>query len=148
MYLNRPRFRVVNRDDRGRVIYRKRYVFGDEVDTSKMDENHVDRLVASGALVDSEDDLGTRPGRMNPYPGSQVTGAATGEAADHSEIAEDADEDEGSERTDGEVVDQYSGMDYGELQDAAREADPPIPANQSADNLRAALREQASDDDE
>jgi hypothetical protein len=85
---------------------------------------------------------------MNPYPGSQVTGAATGEAADHSEIAEDADEDEGSERTDGEVVDQYSGMDYGELQDAAREADPPIPANQSADNLRAALREQASDDDE
>ena len=50
--------RVVDRNERGNVTYRKRYKKGDEVDTSVMDEARVKALVESGALVKSDDDLG------------------------------------------------------------------------------------------
>lgn len=146
-YLNRERMRVVERNDRGAVTYRKSYKFGDEVDTDHLVEGRLDVLTADGSLVESKGDLKERRRGAVPYPGSRVTGAATGEPADHSEIegpgaGETGDEDEDEDAP--ENVDQYSEMDYGELQDAAQSADPPIAANQSADNLRKALRERAA----
>lgn len=149
-YLNRERMRVVERNEKGNVTYRKRYRFGDKVDVSHMDEDHAENLRNSGVLVGSKEDLRDLSRGTNPYPGSRVTGAATGEAGDHSEIEPEAvpesDEqhtDSTDEGDDGHVVDQFDAMDYSELQDAAKKADPPIAANQSADELRAALREQA-----
>jgi hypothetical protein len=142
-FLNREAMRVVERNDRGAVTYRKRYRLGDEVDVSHIEESHVENLRESGVLVSSKDDVTGRGGGQSPYPGSQVTGAATGEAADHSEIADEDDygpeNEQDSEQTDGEVVDEYSEMDYSELQTAAKSAG--LNAGGSADDLRARLRE-------
>lgn len=144
-YLNRERFRVVERNDRGNVVYRKMYKFKDEVDVSHIDETHVENLVASGALVQSKDDLTGWTGPRGPYPGSQAVGAAGVSAADHSEIDDPGASPEEKKAASGSVddddpedVDQFSSMDYAELQAAAKAAD--IPANQSAEDLRAALR--------
>jgi hypothetical protein len=137
------------------VIYRKMYKFGDKVDTSHLVEGRAEALVESGALVESKDDLRTRRSGLVPRVGSRVTGAATAPPADHSEhfdVDEDEDDTESQTADDGkgedpdnpEDVDEFTGMDYGELQDAAKAASPPIAANQSADDLRDALRAQKS----
>lgn len=149
-FLNRERMRVVEKNDRGVVTYRKKYKFGDEVDTDHIEANHVENLVSTGALVESEDDLRERRMGQGPVPGSLVAGAATGPSADHAEIVDNADDYEDGETdastatSPGEtpaVVTEFDEMDYQELQAAAREAD--IPANQSAENLRSALRAQS-----
>ena len=161
-YLNRERMRVVKRNDKGNVTYRKRYRFGDKVDVDHLEEGRTEALVESGALVTSKDDLKSRRAGAVPRPGSQVTGGATREAADHSEIADEDDygpeeeqtefdvEDEESDSeaslTDGadadendvEPADEYASMDYRELQAAARNKD--INPSQSAEALREALR--------
>lgn len=144
VYLNRERMRVIEKNERGVVVYRKKYRFGDEIDTDHLTEGREDALLESGVFVESKDDLRTRRGGLVPYRGSEVTGAGTGEGSERTEY--DAPPEEQPEaQNDGEDVepaDEYSGMDYNELQDAAKAADPPIPANQSADALREALREQ------
>lgn len=140
-FLNRERMRVVQRNDRGSVTYRKQYKFGDEVDVSHLDETQVKNLLKSKALVKSKDDLTGWTGHT--YPG-QVTGAALRQGEDHADIADPGaspeEKGEVDDDDDPEDVDQFSSMDYGQLQDAAKAASPPIPANQSADELRAALR--------
>lgn len=149
-YLNRERMRIVERNDRGNVVYRKMYKFGDEVDTSHIEETHLENLINDGVFVDSEDALtGWRPRIGGAYPGSQAVGAAGVAAADHSDIEDPgaspeekkaASGDDGDDDLDNpQDVDKYSSMDYAELQAAAKAAD--VPANQSADDLRAALRE-------
>lgn len=75
--LNREALRVVQRNDRGLVTYRKRYKFGDEVDTEKMVPEQVERLKESGALVESEDDLAEPVDAMALPPVSGPFGAAT-----------------------------------------------------------------------
>lgn len=152
-YLNRERMRVVERNDRGNVSYRKKYVFGDEVDTSKIDDAQVESLVNSGALVEDRDNLKRRREGNVPFPGSQVAGAATAPSADHSEHFDVEDEDDGetdpsTAQTPGEdalqpeEVDDYTSMDYAELQQEAKSRD--LNAGGSANDLRARLR---ADDD-
>lgn len=138
-YLNSDRMRVVQKNDRGLVTYRKRYGRGDEVDTSKIEDAQVENLLRTGALVESEDDVAERGAPRPPYRGSEVTGAATGEAGENPE--HDTDRTimaEGDGEDDGELVDEYSGMDYAELQQAAKGRG--LNAGGSADDLRARLR--------
>jgi len=139
--------RVVERNDKGNVTYRKKYKFGDEVDTDHLDETHVENLVNSGALVESEDDLTGWNGLGAAGSGTAVTGAATAEAADHSDLAEGEDrgpedpEDntlEGSDDGDQHDVDEYDAMDYAELQTEAKQRS--LNAGGSAQDLRARLR--------
>lgn len=78
--LNREAMRVVEKNDKGIVTYRKRYRKGDEVDTGHMDEAHVDSLVESGVLVESEDDVTPEGDASAISPTSGPFGAATGEA--------------------------------------------------------------------
>lgn len=144
-FLNRESMRVVQRNDRGAVTYRKRYKFGDEVDVEHLDEGREDALLESGALVESEDDLRPRRSGNVPVPGSQVTGAATGEAADHSEhfdVPDDDDETDASTAVSPgetpEVTDEYTSMDYAELQGEAKGRG--LNAGGSANDLRERLR--------
>jgi len=182
LYLNRERMRLVKVNEKGRVTKRKKYKFGDEVDTSFFDseeqEGRLDALVEKGTLVESEDDLDRYAGfrhRAGISASSQrgqattvgaVAGAALAPGADHSDLDEDGatgdaesatlvpeptheDQPQGagaattaSEGADDptEMVDQYSSMDYTELQEAAKDAGLKY-VGVSADDLRANLRE-------
>lgn len=53
--LNTEALRVVQRNERGVVTYRKRYRKGQVVDTSKMEDYRVEALVAAGALVEGDE---------------------------------------------------------------------------------------------
>lgn len=136
--LNREAMRVVERNDRGNVTYRKRYKRGDEVDVSHIDDAQVENLVESGALVQSEDDLSEPESAGATSPVSGPHGAATGEAEDHSDLDEDSSSDD-----EDHDVDQYDSMDYSELQAEAKRRD--LSAGGSAQDLRARLRD--SDDE-
>lgn len=165
-YLNRERMRVVERHpERGNVTYRKRYTFGDEVDTSHLDEDHLQSLVDHGVFVESEDDLTGWRGYGTPGAGTALTGAATGPSAEHSEIAEDADdrgpEDPAENTLDSDpsadeaasdpnapdttdldnpsTVDRYDEMDHGQLQNEAGSRG--LSKGGSAQTLRSRLRE-------
>lgn len=104
-YLNTEQMRVVEKNDRGVVKYRKRYKFGDEVDTSHMDEDRVKHLTERGSLVTSKDDLTRRRGPVAPYPGSGVAGAASAPSGDHADLDPDAPatQEEALEQADGDT---------------------------------------------
>lgn len=75
--LNREAMRVVEKNDKGSVVYRKRYRKGDEVDTSHMDDGHVQALIESGVLVESEDDVTEAESAGSISPTSGPFGAAS-----------------------------------------------------------------------
>lgn len=144
--------RVVNRNERGVVTYRKRYRRGDEVDTSKMDEAHVEALIKKGTLVSSEDDLPETESAGATTPVSPPFGAATAPSTPGT-LGPDADEIEGSTPDDGTEdadtadadvdeeehdVDAYDSMDYAALQAEAKKRD--LNAGGSAQDLRVRLR--------
>lgn len=106
--------RVVNRNDRGIVTYRKRYKKGDEVDVSKMEKAHVENLKEEGSLVDSEDDLSENTNPRSP-------------AVPEPEVPEK------------EPEDRYESMDYAALRSEASSRD--ISAGGSAEDIRSRLRE-------
>lgn len=158
--LNREALRVVTRNDRGAVNYRKRYRRGDEVDTSKMQDTQVEALVKSGALVDSEDDLSDPASATGASPASGPYGAATAASGDTPDtpdeqtapVTEGAEEsynpddaaDGSSPNTEGgaddvEDVDQYSEMDYGTLRSTASKRD--LDTSGNTEDLRTRLRE-------
>lgn len=55
LVLNAAAMRVVEKNDRGIVTYRKRYKRGNVVDVSHIDPAHVEALVRAGRLVDPDD---------------------------------------------------------------------------------------------
>lgn len=130
--LNREALRVVRRDDRGRVVYRKRYKKGDEVDTSQMEDHRVEHFVEKGVLVQSEDDLSGTESAGATSPATGPFGAATREATEGPEA-------EGQTGGEPHDVDQYDSMDYSELQQAAKQRN--LNAGGSAEDLRNRLRE-------
>ena len=160
--LNTEAMRVVEKNDKGTVTYRKRYKKGDEVDTSHMDEARVEHLVSKGTLVQSEDDLSEDVDAGSLAPTSGPFGAASAHqdgttvAAPPAEPVQDGsvegntfvpvnDDDESAvtptEPTgedDVEEVDKYSEMDYADLQKAAKARD--LNAGGSGDEIRARLR--------
>ena len=139
-YLNTEALRVVKRDERGRVIYRKRFKKGQEVDTSEMEDFRVQQLVEKGTLVESEDDVDGAADAGDTSPVSPPFGAEAGDAGEATAAGQQA-------STDGEDVDEYSSMDYATLQKTAKDRN--LNAGGSADDLRARLREDdASSDDE
>jgi hypothetical protein len=168
-YLNREAFRVVERNDRGNVTYRKRYRRGDEVDVSHIDETHVENLVNSGALVESEDDVQETPEATAQSQGAAAQASVAGdlgstatgapeepvevpedqmgdveESDDEAQASGDADPDHpnvggSSSPEQVEEVDEFSAMDRGELQAAAKRAN--VSTSGSTDTLRARLRE-------
>lgn len=146
--LNREALRVVERNDRGIVTYRKRYTKGDEVDTSHMDEAHVKNLVDSGALVESEGDLSEAESATGTEPTSPPYGASTqgpGDATLSEATSGDGGPDEGNDSSDEDEheVDRYDGMDYSELQAEAKSRG--LSAGGSATDLRGRLRDADSE---
>lgn len=146
--LNREALRVVERNDRGIVTYRKRYRKGDEVDTSHMDEAHVEALVESGALVASGDDLSEQGSATATEPTSPPFGASTqgpGDATLTEATSGDGGPTEGSNASDEDEheVDRYDAMDYAELQAEAKSRG--LNAGGSGTDLRDRLREADSE---
>ena len=167
LYLNREALRVVGRNERGVVNYRKRYKRGDKVDTSKMPDTQVENLKNSGALVSSQEDVADGGAAPVAQPSSPPFGAATaastpGEeteadtpeaqtepvqssAQDGGDAEESFNPDDGtSPNTEGgadtEDVDEYSEMDYQQLQEASKTANLQyvgVSADTMRDNLRA-----------
>ena len=116
--LNREATRVVQRNEKGTVTYRKRYKKGDVVDVSYIDPTQVENLVASGAFTvedDGEDDTEETEGPESP----------------------DEDPKGSGDGTDGQD-DGYDAMSYADLQAEAKSRD--INAGGSADELRERLR--------
>lgn len=159
LVLNREAMRVVQRNDKGIVTYRKRYKQGDVVDTSKIESQQVDNLRASGALV-PQADYDAERARRNPdaeAPALQTVAAPShsGEPVSdeqHEESygtdPEDAvfdgseaggGEDEGEGDGDDTPAPDYDGMDYQALRQTAKDRD--LDASGSADDLRTRLRE-------
>lgn len=138
--LNREALRVVNKNDKGSVTYRKRYRKGDVVDTSYMDEYHVANLVEAGILVGSEDDLDGAVDATATGPTAAPFGAST-EGSGDTVVVPDAERGEVKihEDDETEAVDEYSGMDYATLQKAAK--DRGLNGGGSAEDLRGRLRE-------
>jgi hypothetical protein len=145
-FLNTSAMRVVDRNERGNVTYRKRYRKGDEVDVSHIDEARVKYLVEKGTLVQSEDDLSAAQDAGDATPHSGPYGAETSDAPStldapredgEQESTEGEGEGEGEEEV--EDVDEYSEMDYATLQQEAKSRD--LNAGGSAEDLRARLRE-------
>lgn len=150
LVLNREALRVVQRNDRGLVTYRKRYSKGDVVDTSRMVESHVENLVSSGALVESSDDLSDSPDAGDTPPSSGPFGGATVDLPESpmptpqvGDFSTEAENDESGD-DESEDIDDYSDMDYASLQAEAKSRD--LNAGGSAEDLRARLR--ADDADE
>lgn len=156
--LNTEAMRVVQRNERGIVTYRKRYKKGDEVDVSRLEEGRLEVFLDKGTLVESQDDLTEYPTATSLAPASGPYGGATGDltegpgpesegpASEGDEVTEgfnpDADADTGTKSNpddDVEDVDQYSDMDYSSLQQAAKQRN--LNAGGSAEDLRARLRE-------
>lgn len=75
--LNTGAMRVVERNDKGNVTYRKRYRRGDEVDVDHLEEGRLDVLLAAGTLVESEDDLSEVQDAGSISPVSGPFGAAS-----------------------------------------------------------------------
>jgi len=161
--LNTEAMRVVERNDKGNVIYRKRYKKGDEVDVDHLEEGRLEVLVEAGTLVESEDDLSEEVDAGSISPVSGPFGAASAHqdgatpAAPPVEPTQDGsvegntfvpvnDDDQSvvtpTEPTGGdddvEEVDKYSDMDYAALQKEAKARD--LNAGGSGDDLRERLR--------
>lgn len=128
--------RVVEKNDRGGVTYRKRYKRGQEVDVSHIDDAQVESLLASGALVESDSDEAEAVQEATDTPeGSEVTGDTTGDTGEPLSPAalpqnqpEEPDEQE----------DRYDAMSYPDLQREAKERD--LNGGGSAEDLRERLR--------
>lgn len=144
--LNREALRVVNKNDKGIVTYRKRYRKGDVVDTSYMDEVHVENLIEAGVLVASEDDLDERESATGTSPTAPPFGASTDGSGD-TIVVPDAERGEVKIPADDETesVDEYSAMDYASLQKAAK--DRGLNGGGSAEDLRTRLREYDASDE-
>ncbi len=140
--LNRERLRIVERNERGSVVYRKRYKRGDEVDTDHIDDARVQNFLDTGVLVESEDDLDEPESAGATSPTGGPFGAATTGSGEGQGVEEGSDDGEGSD--DEHDVDQYDAMDYGELQQAAKSRN--LNAGGSAEDLRTRLREADSDE--
>lgn len=75
--LNTGAMRVVEKNDKGNVTYRKRYKKGDEVDVKHLEDGRLDVLLAAGTLVESEDDLSEAVDAGGLAPVSGPFGAAS-----------------------------------------------------------------------
>lgn len=167
--LNTERMRVVQRNERGNVTYRKSYNFGDEVDTDRLEEGRLEALVEDGVLVSSEDDLSEAEDAGGIAPTSPPFGAATaasvpgteGPEDDGTEQPDEGDEATGSDSTpspntqggadpvdpaqqadnpdDPNTVDRYDEMDYAALKAEAKQRD--VSQSGSAEDLRNRLRQ-------
>lgn len=163
--LNTGAMRVVEKNDKGNVTYRKRYKRGDEVDVDHLEEGRLDVLLAAGTLVESEDDLsevqdagsispvsgpfgaasahqdGTTPAAppVEPVQDEGSVAANTLTPSNPESAIEPPAQTEGEGDDDVEEVDQYSEMDYPTLQKTAKARD--LNAGGSGDEIRARLRE-------
>lgn len=148
LVLNTERMRVVERNERGNVTYRKRYQRGDVVDTSHMDEAHVENLKKDGVLVD-EEEAEEGEGTSDDSEGSGDSTEGSGDPS--ATLAPSPDDDDNSTGgapvagNDEDVVSEFDSMDYSQLQAAAKERDLKY-VGVSADDLRASLKADAADE--
>ena len=137
--------RVVQRNERGNVTYRRRYKKGDEVDVDRLEEGRLEALVEAGSLVDSSDaeqdsDDAESPQGQPVATGTDAGSTATQGAGPVSQVNEaggDVEDDlSANENAGGDL---YDGMNYAELQQEAKSRD--LNAGGSAEDLRGRLRD-------
>jgi hypothetical protein len=140
--------RIVEKNERGNVTYRRRYKKGDVIDTDHIDEARVQALVNDGVLVPKDEyDAGDsdaadyHEGSGDPTGDAAVgaagvgTQAATGDAGSGEVPVDEIDEAGG----DGE---DYSDLDYNALKaeidrrNEGREDEDKLSKSGSADDLR------------
>ncbi len=136
--------RVVQKNDRGIVTYRKRYKRGDEVDVTKIDETQVQRLVEAGHLV--LDDGEATDDAAEALAAEQARATATSSGAGVADLGSTATNEGGDQDEEG---DRYDGMSYSDLQAEAKQRTGN--GGGSAEDLRERLREadkEESDEDD
>lgn len=126
--LTTERMRIVQRNERGNVTFRKRYSKGDEVNPDHLEEGRLEALLESGALVeDSEAD--------------EVSEQSNQSAPNLDPETDDEDEDDTDEDDDSSTgPDRYDDMSYADLQaeSKSRTGD----GSGGAEALKARLRQQ------
>jgi hypothetical protein len=140
LYLNREAMRLVKTNDKGRVTKRKRYKFGDEVDETFFDGSDQEGRLGQATTVDAA----VGAAGASPRPGDAGTPLPDAEEGALVPEPTHEDEDQGAgapadSEDDVEMVDEYSSMDYADLQQEAKGRG--INAGGSADDIRARLRE-------
>lgn len=147
LVLNTGAMRVVQRNERGVVTYRKRYRRGDVVDTSKMDSDRVEALKAKGTLVEKsefdEDQGDTSEAAVQATRGGFADTPTGGPAENAGQVESPDGEDDASDE---QTEDAYATMDYAQLQAEAKSRG--LNAGGSAEDLRGRLREDDADDDD
>lgn len=131
--------RIVVKNDRGIVTFRKRYKRGDVLDVEHIDPAHLQRLVDAGhvalddgeATDDAEEDLAAQ------YARTQAANS-TGSVGDLGSTGTQSDQDPDAEG------DRYDSMSYAELQSEAKQRTGN--GGGSADDLRERLREADEED--
>lgn len=132
--------RVVQKNDRGIVTYRKRYKRGDVVDVSYIEDAQVERLLASGALAyEDEEDTDDAESELAADAARARATSSTGSVADLGTTATQA----GGVELES---DEYDDMGYSDLQGLAKSRD--LNAGGSAEDLRARLREDDADSED
>ena len=137
--------RVVQRNDRGNVTYRKRYKKGDEVDVDRLEEGRLEALLEAGSLVDSsdaeqDDDDAESPQGQPVATGTDAGSTATQGAGPVSSVDEaGGDSEDDIEASDDAGGDLYDGMSYTELQQEAKSRG--LNAGGNAEDLRGRLRD-------
>jgi hypothetical protein len=132
--------RVVQKNDRGIVTYRKRYKRGDVVDVSYIEDAQVQRLLEAGHLA-----LDTGEATENEDDGTAAAAAttaatsSTGTVADLGSTATQSDQDKDAEG------DRYDSMSYSDLQAEAKQRTGN--GGGSAEDLRDRLREADAEDE-
>lgn len=141
--------RVVRKNERGVVTYRRRYKKGQTVDTSQMEPERVEVLVASGALVSDDGEAHDDAAEQDGPPvatGTDAGSTATqgpGPVSEVDEAGGDVQEDlDADENAGGDL---YDGMDYAALKEEAKVRN--LNAGGSAEDLRGRLREDDADNE-
>lgn len=142
--------RIVEKNDKGNVTYRRRYKTGDVVDTAHIDDARVQALVDDGVLVPKSEYEGGA-GAATTYAegsgdptGDAAVGAAGAGTQGTAEAPTEGDEGEG-DGTEADEAPDYADLDYAALKaeidsrNEDRNETTAISKQGSADDLRARL---------
>lgn len=147
LVLTSEALRVVQRNERGQVVYRKRYKKGDVVDTSKMDDARVEIFKEKGILVEESDfeenSEDTSAAAVQATRGGFADTPTGGPAENAGQVESPDGEDDASDE---QTEDAYDTMEYSQLQAEAKQRG--LNAGGSAEDLRGRLREDDADNDE
>jgi TATA-binding protein-associated factor Taf7 len=133
--------RIVVKNDKGIVTFRKRYKRGDVLDVEHIDPAHLQKLIDSGHVTDGTEEVTDDADADLAADAARVRAAgSTGGTGDLGTSSTQSDQDEDAEG------DRYDGMSYADLQAEAKQRTGN--GGGSAEDLRERLREADAEDDE